>query len=55
MSKSMKKKLQAKRKKEAAKKVRNDVKNSTSRIPDLNTHDGRVRGKAKYNRHRVAF
>ena len=44
MSKSTKKKLQAKRKKAAAKKVRNAVKNSSPRIPEL---DGRglVRGK----------
>ena len=44
MSKSMKKKLQAKRKKAAAKKVHNVVKNNKPRIPDLD-HHGRVRGR----------
>ena len=44
MSKSMKKKLQAKRKKAAAKTVRNAVKNAKPRITDLDYH-GQVRGK----------
>ena len=44
MSKSMKKKLQAKRKKAAAKKALNAVKNSSPRIPELDG-SGQVRGK----------